>query len=65
MPTEDRMLISAAFDGCHVGTTLARRLFNDIPEHSLNLFERCYFYADLLLSLQESMENSQWLLPEK
>lgn len=66
MSTETRMILGAAFDGCHVGeTTLARRLLKDIPAHSLTLFDRCYFSADLLLSWQESAENSQWLMPAK
>ncbi len=66
MSTETRMIMGAAFDGCHVGeTTLAKRLLNDIPAHSLTLFDRCYFSADLLLSWQESAENAQWLMPAK
>ncbi|MEZ9445667.1 IS4-like element ISVbsp1 family transposase [Vibrio sp. 10N.222.54.F12] len=66
MSTETRMIMGAAFDGCHVGeTTLAKRLFNDIPAHSLTLFDRCYFSADLLLSWQESAENAHWLMPAK
>lgn len=66
MATETRMLLGAAFDGCHVGEIpLARRLFNDVPAHSLTLFDRCYFSADLLLSWQEAAENAQWLMPAK
>ncbi|NOJ14396.1 IS4 family transposase [Vibrio splendidus] len=66
MSTETRMIMGAAFDGCHVGeTTLAKRLFHDIPAHSLTLFDRCYFSADLLLSWQESAENTHWLMPAK
>ena len=66
MSTETRMLIGAAFDGCHVGeTTLARRLSKDVPAHSLTLFDRCYFSADLLLSWQKSADNAQWLMPAK
>ncbi len=45
--TETRMVLGAAFDGCHVGeSTLAQRLVQDIPDHSLTLFDRCYFSAD-------------------
>ncbi|MGK0410397.1 MAG: hypothetical protein ACJASB_002574 [Shewanella psychromarinicola] len=53
--TETRMVLGAAFDGCHVGdVTLAQRLGQDTPDNSLTLFDRCYFSADLLVNWQSS-----------
>ncbi|MDF0535489.1 IS4 family transposase [Shewanella sp. A32] len=66
MSTETRMLMGAAFDACEAGeVTLAHRLMRDVPAHSLTLFDRCYFSADLLLSWQTAAENSHWLTPIK
>ena len=53
--TETRMVLDAAFDGCHTGeVTLAQRLVQDVPDNSLTLFDRCYFSADLFLSWEGS-----------
>lgn len=64
--TQTRMLLGAAFDSCDVGEiTLAKRLFGDIPENSLTLFDRCYFSADLMLNWQQFGLNAHWLTPVK
>lgn len=66
MSTTTRMLLGAQFDACNVGEiTLARRLFDDVPPHSLTLFDRCYFSADLMLSWQQLGPDSHWLTPAK
>lgn len=64
--TETRMVLSAAFDGCHVGEiTLAQHLVQDTPDNSLTLFDRCYFSADLLVNWQSSGVLRHWLTPVK
>jgi hypothetical protein len=64
--TETRMVLGAAFDGCHVGeVTLAQRLVQDTPDNSLTLFDRCYFSADLLVNWQSSGVQRHWLTPVK
>lgn len=66
MSTHSRMMLGAAFDSCSVGEeTLAKKLLHDIPNQSLTLFDRCYFSADLLLSWENSGENTHWLMPVK
>ena len=64
--TETRMVLGAAFDGCHVGeVTLAQRLVPDAFDDSLTLFDRCYFSADLLLNWEGSGRQRHWLTPVK
>ncbi|WP_083698243.1 IS4 family transposase, partial [Shewanella sp. UCD-KL21] len=64
--TETRMVLGAAFDGCHVGEiTLAQRIVQDASDNSLTLFDRCYFSADLLLNWQSAGTQRHWLTPVK
>jgi hypothetical protein len=64
--TETRMVLGAAFDGCHVGEiTLAQRIAQDASDNSLTLFDRCYFSADLLLNWQAAGTLRHWLTPVK
>ena len=66
MAVETRMILSAAFDACHVGeVSLARQLQKDVPDNSLTLFDRCYFSADLFTQWQQSGQCRHWLTPIK
>lgn len=66
MATHSHMLLDAAFGGVAEGElTLAQRLLSAAPDHSLTLFDRCYFSAAFLLEWQQAGTQTHWLTPVK
>ncbi len=66
MATHSHMLLDAAFGGVAEGElTLAHRLVSSAPDHSLTLFDRCYFSASFLLEWQQAGAETHWLTPVK
>ncbi|EPE4171430.1 transposase [Yersinia enterocolitica] len=66
MATHSHMLLDAAFGGVAEGElTLAHRLISSAPEHTLTLFDRCYFSAAFFLEWQLAGTATHWLTPVK
>lgn len=66
MATHSHMLLDAAFGGVAEGElTLAHRLISSAPDHTLTLFDRCYFSAAFFLEWQQSGTCTHWLTPVK
>ena len=66
MATHSHMLLDAAFRGAADGElTLAQQLISSAPDHTLTLFDRCYFSASFLLEWQQAGEQTHWLTPVK
>ncbi|UJD89879.1 hypothetical protein FS594_14420 [Rahnella aquatilis] len=60
------MLLDVAFGGVAEGElTLAHRLVSSAPDHSLPLFDRCYFSAAFFLEWQQAGTCIHWLKPVK
>lgn len=59
MATHSHMLPDAAFSGVAEGElALAHRLVSSAPDHTLTLFDRCYFSASFLLEWQQAGAQS-------
>lgn len=66
MATHSHMLLDAAFGGATEGElTLAHRLISSAPDHTLTLFDRCYFSAAFFLEWQQAGTATHWLTPVK
>lgn len=66
MSLRTHLVWEAAFGPCTQGEiNYARELVSAAPAHSLTLFDRCYFSAELLLSWQQAQPESHWLTPLK
>lgn len=66
MSLRTHLVWDAAFGPCTQGEiNYARELVSAAPAHSLTLFDRCYFSAELLLSWQQAQPESHWLTPAK
>lgn len=66
MATHSHMLLDAAFGGVAEGElTLAHRLISSAPDHTLTLFDRCYFSAAFFLEWQQAGTQTHWLTPVK
>ena len=66
MSLRTHLVWEAAFGACTQGEiNYARELVSAAPAHSLTLFDRCYFSAELLLSWQQAQPESHWLTPVK
>src|SRR5690606_24357129 len=44
---------------------LASKFLNQIPDHSITLFDKGFWSADLLLSLSMQVQGRHWLIPER
>ncbi len=66
MSLKSHLLVDATFGPCTTGEiNHTRQLVGSAPAHSLTLFDRCYFCAELLLSWQQAQPESHWLTPLK
>ena len=66
MSVRSHLLWDVAFGACTQGEIpYARALVSSAPGHSLTLFDRGYFSAELLLSWQQAQAESHWLIPTR
>ena len=66
MSVRSHVLWDAVFGPCTQGEIpYARQLVSSAPAHSLTLFDRGYFSAELLLSWQQAQPESHWLIPTR
>ena len=66
MSVRSHLLWEVAFGPCTQGEIpYARQLVSAAPAHSLTLFDRGYFSAELLLSWQQAQPESHWLIPTR
>jgi hypothetical protein len=60
------LLAAAAFGPFNWGeTTFADKIWDQLPDHSLTLLDRQYFYPDVLLRLERSGEQRHWMTRAK
>lgn len=66
LSVRSHVLWDVAFGPCRDGEIrYAERLVGSAPAHSLTLFDRAYFAAELLLSWQQQQTDCHWLTPLK
>lgn len=66
MNVRSHILADAAISPYRRGETpLARDFLSTLPDHSVTLFDKGFFSADLLLSLPEGGQDRHWLIPAR
>jgi hypothetical protein len=66
MELTSHMLIGSAFDDYGSNEMkLAEQLIDTTPDHSLTLFERCFYSLGLLHQWQQAGTERHWLMPLK
>lgn len=66
MDTRSHILANAAISPYRKGEmSLAGEFVAAVPDNSIALFDKGFFSADLLLSIQTGSQNRHWLIPEK